>query len=320
MGAKQMILNMCLAMIVAITIAIIAGKVFIPLLHKLKFGQTVREEGPKSHVKKNGTPTMGGVIFILAIVVGSLLYVDIDLKSQYPMIALVLFSLVGFADDFLKIKRGKNLGLTAKQKMILLFIVSFTLSLIGQKIFGTEMYIPFVRKTIDLGMIYIPFMMFVYIGASNAVNLTDGLDGLASSVTVFVLLFLGIIANSFGFSNQVMFVVVSIGALIGFLFFNINPAKVFMGDTGSLGLGGMVVAMTVQMSMPLILILVGIMYIVETMSVILQVISFKTTGKRIFKMSPIHHHYEMCGLSENKIVMLFSAITIVFGIIAVFSI
>lgn len=315
-----MILNMCLAMIVAITIAIIAGKVFIPLLHKLKFGQTVREEGPKSHVKKNGTPTMGGVIFILAIVVGSLLYVDIDLKSQYPMIALVLFSLVGFADDFLKIKRGKNLGLTAKQKMILLFIVSFTLSLIGQKIFGTEMYIPFVRKTIDLGMIYIPFMMFVYIGASNAVNLTDGLDGLASSVTVFVLLFLGIIANSFGFSNQVMFAVVSIGALIGFLFFNINPAKVFMGDTGSLGLGGMVVAMTVQMSMPLILILVGIMYIVETMSVILQVISFKTTGKRIFKMSPIHHHYEMCGLSENKIVMLFSAITIVFGIIAVFSI
>lgn len=315
-----MILDMCLAMIVAITIAIIAGKVLIPLLHELKFGQTVREEGPKSHVKKNGTPTMGGVIFILAIVVGSLLYVDIDLKSQYPMIALVLFSLVGFADDFLKIKRGKNLGLTAKQKMILLFIVSFTLSLIGQKIFGTEMYMPFVRKTIDLGMIYIPFMMFVYIGASNAVNLTDGLDGLASSVTVFVLLFLGIIANSFGFSNQTMFAVVSIGALIGFLFFNINPAKVFMGDTGSLGLGGMIVAMTVQMSMPLILILVGIMYIVETMSVILQVISFKTTGKRIFKMSPIHHHYEMCGLSENKIVMLFSAITIVFGIVAVFSI
>ena len=315
-----MILDMCLAMIVAITIAIIAGKVLIPLLHELKFGQTVREEGPKSHVKKNGTPTMGGIIFILAIVVGSLLYVDIDLKSQYPMIALVLFSLVGFADDFLKIKRGKNLGLTAKQKMILLFIVSFTLSLIGQKIFGTEMYMPFVRKTIDLGMIYIPFMIFVYIGASNAVNLTDGLDGLASSVTVFVLLFLGIIANSFGFSNQVMFAVVSIGALIGFLFFNINPAKVFMGDTGSLGLGGMVVAMTVQMSMPLILMLVGIIYIVETMSVILQVISFKTTGKRIFKMSPIHHHYEMCGLSENKIVMLFSAITIVFGILAVFSI
>lgn len=315
-----MILDMCLALIVAITIAIVSGKVLIPVLHKLKFGQTVREEGPKSHVKKNGTPTMGGVIFILAIIVGSLLYVDIDLKSQYPMIALVLFSIVGFADDFLKIKRGKNLGLTAKQKMILLFIVSFTLSLIGKKIFGTEMYIPFVRKTVDLGMIYIPFMMFVYIGASNAVNLTDGLDGLASSVTVFVLLFLGIIANSFGFSNQTMFAVVSIGALIGFLFFNINPAKVFMGDTGSLGLGGMVVAMTVQMSMPLILILVGVMYIIETMSVILQVISFKTTGKRIFKMSPIHHHYEMCGLSENKIVLLFSVITIVFGILAVFSI
>lgn len=313
-------IDVSLMLIVAITIAFVSGKVMIPLLHKLKFGQTVREEGPKSHVKKNGTPTMGGIIFILAIVIGSLLYVDVDLKSQYPMIALVLFAMVGFADDFLKIKRGKNLGLTAKQKMIFLLVVSFILSFIGKKVFGTEMYIPFVRETIDLGVIYIPFMMLVFIGASNAVNLTDGLDGLASSVTVVALIFLGIIANSFGFDSVATFIVVSIGALIGFLIFNVNPAKVFMGDTGSLALGGMLVAITAQMSAPLLLLLVGIMYIVETLSVIIQVISFKTTGKRVFKMSPIHHHYEMCGLSENKIVMLFSIVTVIFGIIAVIGI
>ena len=315
-----MILDFSLTLLVCMTIAIVSGKVFIPMLHRFKFGQTVREEGPKSHVKKNGTPTMGGIIFIIPIIIGSLLFLDFKIETQYPMIALILFSIVGFADDFIKIMRKKNLGLTSKQKIILLIVVSFILSMLAKKIFGTEIYIPFVRENVDLGMIYIPFMMFVYIGASNAVNLTDGLDGLASSVTVFVLLFIGIIANSLGFDNSVIFSVVAIGSLIGFIFFNINPAKVFMGDTGSLGLGGMLVALTAQMSLPIILVMVGIIYIIETVSVILQVMWFKTTGKRIFKMSPIHHHYEMCGLSENKIVLLFSAVTIVFGIIAIISI
>lgn len=315
-----MILDFSLMLLICVTMTIVCGKIFIPMLHKFKFGQTVREEGPKSHVKKNGTPTIGGIIFIIPIIIGSLLYLKLDLENLYPMISLFLFAMVGFADDFLKVKRGKNLGLTAMQKIVLLFIVSLGLSLVAKNIYGSEIYIPFVKKTIDLGLLYIPFLVFVFIGASNAVNLTDGLDGLATSVTIVALAFIGYIANSLSFESSLMFVVIAISALIGFLFFNINPAKVFMGDTGSLGLGGLLVGLTTQMGLQIILVLVGIMYIVETLSVIIQVFWFKKTGKRVFKMSPIHHHYEMCGLSENKIVLLFTTITMIFGFIAILSI
>lgn len=315
-----MLVDICLRFLICMVMAIFAGKIFIPMLHRLKFGQTVREEGPQSHVKKNGTPTMGGIIFILPIIAGSLLFLDLDIKSQYPMIALVLFSLIGFADDFLKIKRGKNLGLTAKQKMILLFLISLVLSFVAKEVFGSELMIPFLRTSIDVGYLYVPMMMFIYIGASNAVNLTDGLDGLASSVTVVALGFLAYIAYTLGFDNTMIISILAIASLIGFLFFNINPAKVFMGDTGSLALGGFLVAITSQMNLPFILVLVGVIYIIETLSVIIQVISFKLTGKRVFKMSPIHHHYEMCGLSENKIVAIFSIVTIIFGILAIISI
>lgn len=315
-----MILDFSLMLLICVTMTIVCGKIFIPMLHKFKFGQTVREEGPKSHLKKNGTPTIGGIIFIIPIIIGSLLYLKLDLENLYPMISLFLFAMVGFADDFLKVKRGKNLGLTAMQKIVLLFIVSLGLSLVAKNIYGSEIYIPFVKKTIDLGLLYIPFLVFVFIGASNAVNLTDGLDGLATSVTIVALAFIGYIANSLSFESSLMFVVIAISALIGFLFFNINPAKVFMGDTGSLGLGGLLVGLTTQMGLQIILVLVGIMYIVETLSVIIQVFWFKKTGKRVFKMSPIHHHYEMCGLSENKIVLLFTTITMIFGFIAILSI
>lgn len=315
-----MLINYCLNFLICMIWAIFAGKIFIPILHKLKFGQTVREEGPQSHVKKNGTPTMGGIIFILPIIAGSLLFLDLNLRAQYPMIALVLFAMVGFSDDFLKIKRGKNLGLTAKQKMLFLFVISLILSFIANSIFGSKITIPFFKTSIDIGYVYIPMMMFIFIGASNAVNLTDGLDGLASSVTVVALIFLGYIGYQFGVDSTVSICVVAIASLIGFLFFNFNPAKVFMGDTGSLALGGFLVAITAQMSIPFILVLTGIMYIVETLSVIIQVASFKLTGKRVFKMSPIHHHYEMCGLSENQIVAMFSIITILFGILAIISI
>lgn len=315
-----MILDFSLILLICVTMTIVCGKILIPMLHKFKFGQTVREEGPKSHVKKNGTPTIGGLIFIIPIIIGSLLYLNFDLESLYPMISLVLFAMVGFADDFLKVKRGKNLGLTAMQKVVLLFIVSLGLSLVAKNIYGSEIYIPFVKSNFDLGLLYVPFMMFVFIGASNAVNLTDGLDGLATSVTIVALAFIGYISNLLGFDSSLTFTIISISALIGFLFFNINPAKVFMGDTGSLGLGGLLVGLTTQMGLQIILVLVGIMYIVETLSVIIQVFWFKKTGKRVFKMSPIHHHYEMCGLSENKIVLLFSTITIVFGFVAIISI
>lgn len=312
-------LNLVLSFILSFTAAIVFGKILIPILIDFKFGQTIREEGPKNHIKKSGTPTIGGLIFIISISLISLLFLSNDIRTQYPLLALVSFSLIGVIDDLLKIKKGKNLGLKANEKMILLVIVSLVLSFIGKKIFGTEINIPFIGTKMDLGYLYIPFMMFVYIGASNAVNLTDGLDGLATSVTVCALFSIGAIANSLGMTDETIFVSISIGALIGFLSFNINPAKVFMGDTGSLGLGGMLVALTIQISSPLLLILVGIIYIIETVSVIAQVISFKLTGRRIFKMSPIHHHFEICGLSENKIVMIFSLVTIGAGIIAYFS-
>lgn len=313
-------INMYLMLIVSYIIAFISGKLLIPALHKFKFGQTVREEGPKSHVKKNGTPTMGGLIFILSILISSLLYLDFNLSSLYPLIALLLFSLVGFSDDILKIKRGKNLGLTAKQKIIFLTVVAFVLSLLGKNLFGTSIYIPFMKDYIELGMFYLPFMTIVYIGASNAVNLTDGLDGLAGGVTLIVMVFIGLIMQKMGFTSEYPFTVIVIGALLGFLTFNFHPAKVFMGDTGSLGLGGMLVALTVQMSIPFILVLIGIVYIMETLSVIIQVSYFKLTGKRIFKMSPIHHHFEMCNLSENQILTLFVVITFVFGFIALLSV
>lgn len=309
-----------LILFICLTMAIVCAKIFIPILHKLKFGQTVREEGPKNHVKKNGTPTMGGVIFIVPIIIGSFLYLDFNIKQLYPMLALIVFASIGFVDDFLKIKRGKNLGLTALQKIILLFIGSLGLAIVGKSAFGSNIYIPFIKSSVDLGLLYIPFMMFVFIGASNAVNLTDGLDGLATSVTITALVFLGIITNMLKLDNSVVFIVLTIGALIGFLLFNLNPAKVFMGDTGSLALGGLLVGITTQMGLQLILILIGIIYIIETLSVIVQVFWFKRTGKRIFKMSPIHHHYEMCGLSENKIVILFSLVTVVFGVISIFGI
>lgn len=312
-----MTINSLLILVVSLVCSVIGGRLWIPFLRGLKFGQTVREDGPQSHIAKNGTPTIGGVIFITSIVLSSLLFFDKNLEFFYPIISLVLFATVGFMDDYLKVKRGKNLGLTAKQKMILLFIVALVLSVLAKNLFGTKIWVPFIDSGVELGILYVPFMMLVYIGASNAVNLTDGLDGLATSVTIVVLCFIGIIGYIMNSLGVTPVAVVSIGALLGFLLFNMNPASVFMGDTGSLGLGGLVVALSAQMGMPLILLLIGVMYVIETLSVIIQVISFKLTGKRVFRMSPIHHHFEIGGLSENKIVILFSVISIVFGTIAI---
>lgn len=309
-----------LGMVMSFIVSILCARIFIPKLIKLKFGQTVREDGPQSHVVKNGTPTMGGIIFIAAIFVVSLILLKKELSIMYPVISLVLFSCVGFADDFLKIARGKNLGLTAKEKMIALIVVSFTLSFMAKSLYGSEIIIPFMKTKLDLGVMYIPFMMLVYVGASNAVNLTDGLDGLATSVTIVVTFFIGILSYIMGGFGIFNLTGIIIGALVGFLLFNMNPAKVFMGDTGSLGLGGMLVALVAQIQLPLILLVVGIIYIIETLSVIIQVISFKTTGKRVFKMSPIHHHFEMEGLSENRIAVTFSIISVLFGILAILAI
>ncbi len=306
-----------MAIVISFIVASILGPIIIPLLHKLKFGQNIRQEGPKSHLKKAGTPTIGGLIFIFATIIT--MFIMVGNPTDEAMIALysfVGFGFVGFLDDLLKIIKKKNEGLTSGQKMILLLIVSGFLTWYAYKYIGTSINIPFLNGQINFGLFYIPFVMFYFVGVTNAVNLTDGLDGLATSVTVLVTTFLGIISYNLGHISLAIFCVALAGALLAFLRFNAFPARVFMGDTGSLALGGAVAMVALILKMPLILVLIGIIYVIETLSVILQVASFKLTGKRIFKMAPIHHHFEQLGWSETKIVSVFSIITVVFCFIA----
>ncbi len=306
-----------MAIVISFIVASILGPIIIPLLHKLKFGQNIRQEGPKSHLKKAGTPTIGGLIFIFATIIT--MFVMVGNPTDEAMIALysfVGFGFVGFLDDLLKIIKKKNEGLTSGQKMILLLIISGFLTWYAYKYIGTSINIPFLNGQINLGLFYIPAAMFYFAGVTNAVNLTDGLDGLATSVTVLVTTFLGIISYNLGHISLAIFCVALAGALLAFLRFNAFPARVFMGDTGSLALGGAVAMVALILKMPLILVLIGIIYVIETLSVILQVASFKLTGKRIFKMAPIHHHFEQLGWSETKIVSVFSIITVVFCFIA----
>ncbi|MCX0390679.1 phospho-N-acetylmuramoyl-pentapeptide-transferase [Clostridium perfringens] len=306
-----------MAIVISFIVASILGPIIIPLLHKLKFGQNIRQEGPKSHLKKAGTPTIGGLIFIFATIIT--MFIMVGNPTDEAMIALysfVGFGFVGFLDDLLKIIKKKNEGLTSGQKMILLLIVSGFLTWYAYKYIGTSINIPFLNGQINFGLFYIPFVMFYFAGVTNAVNLTDGLDGLATSVTVLVTTFLGIISYNLGHISLAIFCVALAGALLAFLRFNAFPARVFMGDTGSLALGGAVAMVALILKMPLILVLIGIIYVIETLSVILQVASFKLTGKRILKMAPIHHHFEQLGWSETKIVSVFSIITVVFCFIA----
>ena len=306
-----------MAIVISFIVASILGPIIIPLLHKLKFGQNIRQEGPKSHLKKAGTPTIGGLIFIFATIIT--MFIMVGNPTDEAMIALysfVGFGFVGFLDDLLKIIKKKNEGLTSGQKMILLLIVSGFLTWYAYKYIGTSINIPFLNGQINFGLFYIPFVMFYFAGVTNAVNLTDGLDGLATSVTVLVTTFLGIISYNLGHISLAIFCVALAGALLAFLRFNAFPARVFMGDTGSLALGGAVAMVALILKMPLILVLIGIIYVIETLSVILQVASFKLTDKRIFKMAPIHHHFEQLGWSETKIVSVFSIITVVFCFIA----
>ena len=306
-----------MAIVISFIVASILGPIIIPLLHKLKFGQNIRQEGPKSHLKKAGTPTIGGLIFIFATIIT--MFIMVGNPTDEAMIALysfVGFGFVGFLDDLLKIIKKKNEGLTSGQKMILLLIVSGFLTWYAYKYIGTSINIPFLNGQINFGLFYIPFVMFYFAGVTNAVNLTDGLDGLATSVTVLVTTFLGIISYNLGHISLAIFCVALAGALLAFLRFNAFPARVFMGDTGSLALGGAVAMVALILKMPLILVLIGIIYVIETLSVILQFASIKLTGKRIFKMAPIHHHFEQLGWSETKIVSVFSIITVVFCFIA----
>lgn len=297
---------------ISFAISAILAPILIPFLKRLKIGQTERAEGPKSHLKKSGTPTMGGIMILLALTVTSLFFV-----KKYPQIIAVLFltlgfGLIGFIDDYIKVVLKRSLGLKAWQKMLGQFVVTgvFAYYMFNYTDISLAMKIPFWNgHYLDFGVFSIPFLFFVVIGTVNGTNLTDGLDGLVSSVTVMVATFFTVVSVGLGSGLEPLGAAVA-GALLGFLLFNVYPAKVFMGDTGSLAIGGFVVGMAYMMQLPLYLPLIGFIYFAEVLSDIIQVTYFKLThGKRIFKMAPIHHHFEQCGWSETRIVAVFSIVT-----------
>ena len=305
-------------------IVIILGPIFIPMLARFKFGQTVRDEGPQSHLAKNGTPTMGGVMMIVAILITGLTRATISKGLIVGLICIVGFGFVGFLDDFIKIKMKRSLGLKAYQKIILQFALALYIAYYQYSASpsATQLVIPFTNHIINLGIWYIPFMMIFIIGTVNAVNSTDGLDGLASGVTLIVSCFFVLFAVSISNSDVAILAAATAGACLGFLGFNSYPAKVFMGDTGSMALGGAVVAFATLTNSPLIIIIVGFIYLAEALSVMIQVTYFKlTNGKRIFKMAPLHHHFEQCGWPETRVVFVFWIVTVVLcwiGVLAVF--
>ncbi len=303
----------------AFAISVVLGPVVIPFLRRLKVGQTVRDEGPQSHLKKNGTPTMGGILILISVVLTSVFFV-----RDYPKIMPVLFStlgfgLIGFLDDYIKVVLKRSLGLRVWQKFLLQILVAgvFAFYLLHYTDVSLAMKVPFMEaQYLDFGWMNIPILFFVVIGTVNGTNFTDGLDGLASSVTVLVATFFSVVA--IGTESGIEPVTCAVvGALLGFLLFNVYPASVFMGDTGSLALGGFVAAAAYMMQMPLFIVIVGFIYMVEVLSDIIQVSYFKKTGgKRFFKMAPIHHHFELCGWSETRVVAVFSIVTALLCLVA----
>ncbi len=299
------------AIMISFVLGVIACPIFIPVLHKLKYGQTERDDGPQSHLKKQGTPTMGGIVILAAFAVSSIFF----LKSNFDGLAIVLvtlgFGVIGFIDDYIKVVKKRSLGLRPMQKIVgqLLITALFAWYLMYSGI-GTEILVPFTKgMTISLGYLFWPFLFITMLGTVNGVNLTDGLDGLAGGVTMIVAAFFMLAAWAAG-SSIVPICGAVMGALLAFLIFNAYPAKVFMGDTGSLALGGFVAASAFLLKMPIFILFVGFIYLLESISVMIQVLYFKKTGgKRFFKMAPIHHHFELCGWSETKVVTVFYIVT-----------
>ncbi|MGO1369340.1 MAG: phospho-N-acetylmuramoyl-pentapeptide-transferase [Senegalia sp. (in: firmicutes)] len=307
---------------ISFIIALLLGPLTIPLLKKLNVGQSIREEGPKSHIKKSGTPTMGGIIFLIAAIITSLTSGIINKDLSVLIFSTLGFGLIGFIDDFIKVVLKRNLGLRAYQKLLAQILIAVLLVLYQTNTAsqGTEIIVPFLNNFyLDLGVLYLPFIIFVVVGTVNSVNLTDGLDGLATGITLIILAFFSLVALKMGYGAVTVFSAALAGGCLGFLKYNSHPAKVFMGDTGSLALGGGVAAIAIILKLPLILPIVGGVYFAETLSVILQVLSFKLTGKRIFKMSPLHHHFELSGWKETKVVIIFWSVTVLlclFGLLS----
>ena len=311
--------DMIIPVLMSFGISVLMGPFVIPFLRRLKIGQTVRNDGPQTHLAKNGTPTMGGVMILTAIVVTSLFYIK-DYPDIIPILFLTLgFGLIGFLDDYIKVVLKRSMGLRAWQKMALQLLMTgvFAYYVVNVLHWDLSMKIPFMdNKYIDFGIWNIPLMFFVIIGTDTGTNFTDGLDGLASSVTVMVATFFTVVAIGTN-SGIEPITCAAVGALLGFLLFNFYPASVFMGDTGALALGGFVAATAYKLQMPLFLVIVGLVYVVEVLSVIIQVTYFKLThGKRFFKMAPIHHHFEKCGWKETKVVAVFTIATAILCLIA----
>lgn len=323
-----------LILMISFITAIILGIIIIPILRKLKVGQIERDDGPQSHLKKQGTPTMGGIIMILAMIIvvtGTYIFLIYNNQSDIankllPILLLTIgFGLIGFIDDFKKLVLKNTKGLKPSYKMLGLLIISvaYVIYLVyGLKI-GTETYIPILKQSITIPIyIYIPFAIIVILATTNAINLTDGIDGLSSSVSAIIITCLTIIGIQYNLTEISIFGSIVIGSVLGFLMFNLHPAKVFMGDTGSMALGGAVVAFATLTNSPLLIVIVGFIYLAEALSVMIQVTYFKlTNGKRIFKMAPLHHHFEQCGWPETRVVFIFWIATVVLcwiGVLAVF--
>lgn len=306
------------ALIIAFVLTAVMGPFVIPYLQKLKVGQTVRDDGPESHLKKNGTPTMGGIMIIAGMLLASLVYV-----RRYPDVIPVLmmtvgFGMIGFIDDYVKVVLKRAMGLRAWEKLSLQFVVTAIFAYYMMNIAGVSLkiLIPFTGgRSVDIGWPAVPLLFLAVLGTVNGANFTDGLDGLASSVTAAIAAFFGVVAISVG-SGVAPAAAALVGALLAFLLFNVHPASVFMGDTGSLALGGFVVATAYMLNMPIFILIVAFIYFVEVLSVMIQVGYYKISGgKRVFKMAPIHHHFELCGWSETRIVAVFTIITILLCVV-----
>ncbi|MFC7784462.1 MULTISPECIES: phospho-N-acetylmuramoyl-pentapeptide-transferase [unclassified Rossellomorea] len=309
--------------IMAFLITVLLAPIFIPFLRRLKFGQSIRDEGPQSHMKKTGTPTMGGIVFLVSIVITTFVmtgkYSEPGPETYLMILVTVGFGLLGFLDDFIKVVMKRNLGLTSKQKLLGQIVISVIFYLIfKQNDFPTTVSIPLTDFSFELGWFYCLFIIFWLVGFSNAVNLTDGLDGLVSGTSAIAFGALAVLAWNQSQYDVAIFGVAVVGAVLGFLVFNAHPAKVFMGDTGSLALGGAIATIAILTKLEIILILIGGVFVIETLSVILQVASFKTTGKRIFKMSPLHHHYELVGWSEWRVVVTFWTVGLLFAVLGIY--
>ena len=303
---------------ISAVVVLILAPICIPILHKLKFGQSIREEGPKSHQKKSGTPTMGGIFLIAGIVAGTLIVAEWNAEIFLALFILLGHFILGFVDDYIKVVRKHNQGLLARYKLLGQIIIVVVTVFVANELltdFKPTIWLPIVDVTLDAGKLYLPFMLIVMVGASNAVNLTDGLDGLASGCMAIAASCYAVICILTGHEELAIFCAATVGACVGFLKFNFHPAKVFMGDTGSLALGGAFAAVGILTHTEVLLAIVGLVFVCEALSVILQVISFQTTGKRIFRMSPLHHHFELGGWSEIKVVFVFWSVGLIAGVV-----